>query len=415
MGIQEDAEATGTANIAIRFVCPNCNSLMEAGTQRAGSKIHCKKCGRWLQIGVPKRAQPLAPSVEAFDTNGCNQQEIVETQAAEPLPDQWHYMLDGKQAGPVSGATLKQLAATGKFSSNDLVWKPGLASWVPAAKVKGLFGKHLHASPAPSARGSVGHTAQQPAHNAAARGVRPAPSTRVPAPALAIAPAPRVAPATPHHAGPQQDPQDADEPRLPWPHYVAGAVGFLAVAGGITWILLLLLKEFNVFTVVIALAIVCGQGFCVTCGVRAQSAGRPWPALIWYSASPLAGGICVLLLALAISLYINWLIICGVARALGSELDFAAPLKKCGGMFGHGKYSTKEKDFLGDEYLQHSDGTYSTKQRDFLGDEYLQHSDGTYSTKERDFLGDEYLQHSDGTYSTKEKDFLGDDYWEHHG
>lgn len=62
------------------------------------------------------------------------------------MGDHWHYIRGGNQAGPVSAAELKQLASTGQISPTDLVWKDGLSDWVPAAKVKGLFGPQSEVS-----------------------------------------------------------------------------------------------------------------------------------------------------------------------------------------------------------------------------------------------------------------------------
>jgi len=41
--------------------------------------------------------------------------------------------------GPVPSQRLKELAASGELSPNDLVWKEGLAEWKPASTLKGLF------------------------------------------------------------------------------------------------------------------------------------------------------------------------------------------------------------------------------------------------------------------------------------
>ena len=41
--------------------------------------------------------------------------------------------------GPVSPENLRELAASGRLRASDLVWKQGLETWVPAARVKGLF------------------------------------------------------------------------------------------------------------------------------------------------------------------------------------------------------------------------------------------------------------------------------------
>jgi hypothetical protein len=56
------------------------------------------------------------------------------------MGDEWFYAKDGQQAGPVTAAQLKQMAATGQVGPNDLVWKQGMAQWAPASQVKGLLG-----------------------------------------------------------------------------------------------------------------------------------------------------------------------------------------------------------------------------------------------------------------------------------
>jgi hypothetical protein len=52
---------------------------------------------------------------------------------------EWFYSIDGEQVGPVSSSELKQLAASGEITPNDLVWREGMPEWTPARKVKGLF------------------------------------------------------------------------------------------------------------------------------------------------------------------------------------------------------------------------------------------------------------------------------------
>lgn len=52
---------------------------------------------------------------------------------------QWYYSRDGARIGPVSASQLKLAADNGHLTRADLVWKEGLADWVPAARVKGLF------------------------------------------------------------------------------------------------------------------------------------------------------------------------------------------------------------------------------------------------------------------------------------
>lgn len=56
----------------------------------------------------------------------------------------WWYATGDQKCGPYSARELKAAAVSGKFVSTDLVWKNGLAKWVPASSIKGLI------SPAPA-------------------------------------------------------------------------------------------------------------------------------------------------------------------------------------------------------------------------------------------------------------------------
>lgn len=51
----------------------------------------------------------------------------------------YFYSRDGQQYGPMTADQLKQCAASGQLRVEDLVWKEGAPSWVPASSVKGLF------------------------------------------------------------------------------------------------------------------------------------------------------------------------------------------------------------------------------------------------------------------------------------
>ena len=53
--------------------------------------------------------------------------------------DQWYVSKNDKEFGPVRFADLTQFAKQGRLVAHDWVWKPGLASWVAAGDVSGLF------------------------------------------------------------------------------------------------------------------------------------------------------------------------------------------------------------------------------------------------------------------------------------
>lgn len=55
------------------------------------------------------------------------------------MANEWYYSKNGQRFGPVSAEGLRLLAQTGKLGPSDHVWKAGMAQWLPASKIKGLF------------------------------------------------------------------------------------------------------------------------------------------------------------------------------------------------------------------------------------------------------------------------------------
>lgn len=55
------------------------------------------------------------------------------------MVQEWYYSRGGERTGPVSGAELKQLAASGELDPSDEVRREGMSEWLPARQVKGLF------------------------------------------------------------------------------------------------------------------------------------------------------------------------------------------------------------------------------------------------------------------------------------
>lgn len=51
---------------------------------------------------------------------------------------QWYYSKNGTQLGPVPQSELASKLASGEVSSSDLVWKDGMADWIPASQVSEL-------------------------------------------------------------------------------------------------------------------------------------------------------------------------------------------------------------------------------------------------------------------------------------
>lgn len=51
---------------------------------------------------------------------------------------QWYYSKNGTQLGPISQSELIAKLSSGEVTSADLVWKDGMADWIPAAQVAEL-------------------------------------------------------------------------------------------------------------------------------------------------------------------------------------------------------------------------------------------------------------------------------------
>ena len=63
------------------------------------------------------------------------------------MATRWYYGKDGVKHGPLSAAQIKKLADSGDLAPSDLVWKEGMARWVEASTVPGLFAPAAAESP----------------------------------------------------------------------------------------------------------------------------------------------------------------------------------------------------------------------------------------------------------------------------
>ncbi len=103
--------------MTITFRCPHCQKTLTAPAEKAGAQVRCPGCQQPLRVPASAAAATQPP--------------------VSPRP--WYFMLDGQKRGPVSEADLKRLAASGKLKPSDMIWKEGMAKWVPAGSMKGLF------------------------------------------------------------------------------------------------------------------------------------------------------------------------------------------------------------------------------------------------------------------------------------
>lgn len=62
---------------------------------------------------------------------------------------QWYYANNDQRLGPVGEAEFNKLVADGVITSSTLVWRPGMANWLPYAQVVPAAGPATSAAPAP--------------------------------------------------------------------------------------------------------------------------------------------------------------------------------------------------------------------------------------------------------------------------
>jgi TM2 domain-containing membrane protein YozV len=132
------------------------------------------------------------------------------------MPDDWYYAQNNERRGPVSFAKLKAMAAEGWLGRDDLVWRQGMANWVPARDAEGLFTNPL------------GTVLQQ-----AIAGLRGPTEGPVPPPEPRNTTPPSIPVKTTKPAGRQER---AKTPEVEWNdlsprHLVAACGGFLAALG----------------------------------------------------------------------------------------------------------------------------------------------------------------------------------------
>lgn len=66
--------------------------------------------------------------------------------------EDWFYVWDGKQQGPVRLETLRALAQDGTIQAETMVWNASMPDWTPAAEIDGIFSRSIgETAPPPSA------------------------------------------------------------------------------------------------------------------------------------------------------------------------------------------------------------------------------------------------------------------------
>jgi hypothetical protein len=77
---------------------------------------------------------PIRPPLQESKLDGLFPRAII-----HPVME-WHYSKNGVQMGPVSREEILQKKQSGEVLPTDLVWKAGMADWVPLAQIAELSG-----------------------------------------------------------------------------------------------------------------------------------------------------------------------------------------------------------------------------------------------------------------------------------
>lgn len=101
---------------------------------------------KWTPAGKIRKLAELFSKLQ----NGSNQQ--VTSNTAAQAGAVWYFVRDGKKQGPVTAQVIKKLAAEGRLTPNDKLWKAGLKEWVAAGSLPGLKFSATSDNPPPAAQ-----------------------------------------------------------------------------------------------------------------------------------------------------------------------------------------------------------------------------------------------------------------------
>jgi hypothetical protein len=121
--------------------------LAESGAITPETLIWRDGLEEWVKAGVVRGLFSAGQPSERLQTAAASSPvPLPPPISAAPPSQEWYYSIRGAKVGPVSSAEIKRLADLGELSRTDLLWKEGLASWVAASSVRGLFAQPPTAS-----------------------------------------------------------------------------------------------------------------------------------------------------------------------------------------------------------------------------------------------------------------------------
>ena len=86
-----------------------------------------------------------APGLSALDQEASTAVSATVDSQGEAL---WYYTLGDNQFGPVAFSHVQWLAAVGQLLPHDCLWTDGIADWIEAGRVTGVFAQSTHSGEA---------------------------------------------------------------------------------------------------------------------------------------------------------------------------------------------------------------------------------------------------------------------------
>ena len=99
--------------------------------------------GAGMGVGLGMAVASGVPSMVGRGTGPMAPAPAPMAPPAPPAPPSWHMAENGAAVGPMTASQLVEAASSGRLRPDTLVWKAGMADWMPAAQVPevaALFG-----------------------------------------------------------------------------------------------------------------------------------------------------------------------------------------------------------------------------------------------------------------------------------
>ncbi|HEY7724835.1 MAG TPA: GYF domain-containing protein, partial [Anaeromyxobacteraceae bacterium] len=160
----------------MRFDCDGCGAQYMISDDKVGPsgvKVRCKRCGKVVNVKAAPAAEPAvagatAPAADvgldaelgqafdnAFGGGAAAEEAAAPTPAtpepppaaepATPVPEaprseetEWYVAVDDAQVGPLGAPGVKVKWESGEIGPDSLVWRPGMADWLPLSSVPTL-------------------------------------------------------------------------------------------------------------------------------------------------------------------------------------------------------------------------------------------------------------------------------------